>query len=176
MGKFDKRTQANMNVVLEDVCRDLSKRGGDHESRKYIAEQLIEAASAGKTTLGDLEPIARASVAGSGSDEPEIGPSNVGARNPRICDRQFCKLAGGSDVIAAPTVEAQMNPSCQQSIPLLGRLPPWRAAPRPKTGDFLGTQHQRLLDRLAGRNNVLNRFLAPERHPHRKSATRTSLG
>lgn len=59
MSKFDKRIQANMNVVLEDVCRDLSKHGGDHESRKYIAEQLIEAASAGKTTLADLEAIAR---------------------------------------------------------------------------------------------------------------------
>ena len=59
MSKFDKRTQINMNVVLEDSCRDLSKHGGDHESRKYIAEHLIEAASAGKTTLGDLEAIAR---------------------------------------------------------------------------------------------------------------------
>ena len=59
MSKFDKRTQINMNVVLEDSCRDLSKHGEDHESRKYIAEHLIEAASAGKTTLGDLEAIAR---------------------------------------------------------------------------------------------------------------------
>ncbi len=58
MSEFDKRTQSNMNAVLERVCQALSKHGGDHESRKYIAEQLIEAASAGKTTLLDLEAIA----------------------------------------------------------------------------------------------------------------------
>ena len=59
MSNFDKRTQTNMNVVLDDVCRELSKHGGDHESRNYIAEHLIEAASAGKTAGGDFEAIAR---------------------------------------------------------------------------------------------------------------------
>ena len=59
MSEFDKRTQSNMNLVLEEVCQALSKYGGDHECRKYIAEQLIEAASAGKTTRGELEAIAR---------------------------------------------------------------------------------------------------------------------
>ena len=59
MSEFDKRTQTNMNVVLEEVCRDLSKHGGDHESRKYIAEHLIGAASAGETARGNLEAIAR---------------------------------------------------------------------------------------------------------------------
>jgi hypothetical protein len=37
MSEFDERVQANMDVVLEEVCAELPK-GGDHESRKFIAE------------------------------------------------------------------------------------------------------------------------------------------
>jgi hypothetical protein len=51
--EFDERTQANMDVVLEEVCADLPN-GGDHKSRKFIAEQLISAARDGKKTLGEL--------------------------------------------------------------------------------------------------------------------------
>jgi hypothetical protein len=58
MSEFDDRVQANMDVVLDEVCAELPK-GGDHESRKYIAEQLIQAARAGKTTLGDLTYVGR---------------------------------------------------------------------------------------------------------------------
>ena len=58
MGGFDDRTQANMDVVLDEVCAELPN-GGDHESRKFIAEQLIQAARAGKTTLGELTYIGR---------------------------------------------------------------------------------------------------------------------
>jgi hypothetical protein len=36
MTGIDERTAANMDVVLEQVCRDLP-HGGDHESRKHIA-------------------------------------------------------------------------------------------------------------------------------------------
>jgi hypothetical protein len=58
MGIFDKRTQARMDLVLEEVCRQLSSCGGDHESRKYIANQLIKAARAGKVDLEDLRAVA----------------------------------------------------------------------------------------------------------------------
>ncbi|WP_024508294.1 hypothetical protein [Bradyrhizobium sp. ARR65] len=58
MGDFDDRTQANMDVVLDEVCAELPN-GGDHESRKFVAEQLIQAARAGKTTLGELTYIGR---------------------------------------------------------------------------------------------------------------------
>jgi hypothetical protein len=57
MGEISSRVQANMDVVLEQVCAELP-HGGDHESRKYIAEQLIEAAEAGHGTLGELTTVA----------------------------------------------------------------------------------------------------------------------
>ena len=56
--KFDDRTMANMDVVLEEVCRDLP-HGGDHESRKHVAERLMEAAFAGQTSLEALTGVAR---------------------------------------------------------------------------------------------------------------------
>jgi hypothetical protein len=58
MSEFDERTQANMDVVLEEVCAELPN-GGDHQSRKYIAEQLIHCARGGRTTLGELMYTAR---------------------------------------------------------------------------------------------------------------------
>lgn len=58
MGEFVERVQANMDVVLEEVCAELPN-GGDHESRKYIAEQLIQAARGGKTSLSELTYIGR---------------------------------------------------------------------------------------------------------------------
>jgi hypothetical protein len=63
MMKLDERAFANMDVVLEEVCRGLSRYGGDHESRKYIATKLIQAAKEGNTTLGDLEAVARKALA-----------------------------------------------------------------------------------------------------------------
>ena len=53
MGEFPERVQANMDVVLEEVCRELPN-GGDHESRRYVAEELIQTAREGKITLTDL--------------------------------------------------------------------------------------------------------------------------
>ncbi|MGY4482086.1 hypothetical protein ACVWWR_001277 [Bradyrhizobium sp. LM3.2] len=52
------RIQANLDVVLEQVCAELPN-GGDHASRRYIAEQLIEAARAGKISLGELTSAGR---------------------------------------------------------------------------------------------------------------------
>ena len=56
--EFDERTQANMDVALNKICGELP-HGGDHESRKIIAEQLIQAARAGKTTLTELTYVGR---------------------------------------------------------------------------------------------------------------------
>jgi hypothetical protein len=58
LSEFDERTQANMDVVLDEVCRELP-HGGDHESRRTIAEQLMQAARGGKTTLGELTHVGR---------------------------------------------------------------------------------------------------------------------
>ena len=62
MPELSERTKANMDVVLEETCRQLP-HGGDHDSRKFIAERLIEAAQAGHTTLGELGIIARRALA-----------------------------------------------------------------------------------------------------------------
>ena len=56
--EFDERTQANMDVVLNKICGELP-HGGDHESRRFIAEQLIQGARSGKRTLTELTHIAR---------------------------------------------------------------------------------------------------------------------
>jgi hypothetical protein len=59
MQKFDERTTANLDVVLDHVCRGLPNSGGDHESRKFIAKRLMRAAWQGKRTLGALDVVAR---------------------------------------------------------------------------------------------------------------------
>jgi hypothetical protein len=61
MGEFAERVQANMDMVLDQVCAELPN-GGDHETRRSIAEQLIEAARAGKTTLGELTTAGRRAI------------------------------------------------------------------------------------------------------------------
>ena len=47
-----------MDVVLDEVCAELPN-GGDHEGQKYIAEQLLHAARAGKKTLMELTYVGR---------------------------------------------------------------------------------------------------------------------
>jgi len=61
MDEFDECIQANLDVVLEEVCAALPN-GGDHESRKYVAEQLIQCARSGRTTLGELMYTARRAI------------------------------------------------------------------------------------------------------------------
>ncbi len=62
MTELSERTKANMDVVLEQTCRQLP-HGGDHDSRKFIAERLIEAAQSGHSTLGELGIVARRALA-----------------------------------------------------------------------------------------------------------------
>jgi hypothetical protein len=57
MTKIEERTTANMDVVLEEVCRGLP-HGGDHESRKYVAKKLLQSAKDGNVTLERLRPVA----------------------------------------------------------------------------------------------------------------------
>jgi hypothetical protein len=58
MDEFDDRTRANMDVVLDEICREMTN-GGDHDSRKFVAERLIECAREGRTTLTELHSVAR---------------------------------------------------------------------------------------------------------------------
>jgi hypothetical protein len=57
LSDLNQRTQTDIDVVLELVCRELP-RGGRHEERKYIAERLIGCAGSGRTMLGDLHTVA----------------------------------------------------------------------------------------------------------------------
>jgi hypothetical protein len=58
MDEFDDCTRANMNAVLEEICQEMM-HGGDHESRKFIAGRLIEAARDGRASPADLNTVAR---------------------------------------------------------------------------------------------------------------------
>jgi hypothetical protein len=58
LSDLNQRIQADIDVVLEHMCRELP-HGGRHEERKYIAERLIGCAGSGRTTLGDLRTAAR---------------------------------------------------------------------------------------------------------------------
>lgn len=69
MIELSERTKANMDVVLEETCRQLP-HGGNHDSRRFVAERLIEAAQSGHSTLGELGIVARralAEITGKGS-------------------------------------------------------------------------------------------------------------
>jgi hypothetical protein len=56
--KLDRRTAANLEVALETACQKLP-RGGDHETRKRVAEALLRVAKSGHTNLGELESAGR---------------------------------------------------------------------------------------------------------------------
>ena len=58
MTAIDERTAANMEVVLNEVCRGF-RHGGDHEVRKHIASQIMKAAESGLTHLDGLRGVAR---------------------------------------------------------------------------------------------------------------------
>jgi hypothetical protein len=62
MKSAEERAIANMDVVLEEVCRVLPN-GGDHETRKHIAKKLMQAAKNGSVTLEKLRPVAGRALA-----------------------------------------------------------------------------------------------------------------
>jgi hypothetical protein len=57
MVRLDERTIAHMEAALEKVCRKFPN-GGDHETRKFIAQKLKLSAKKGNTTLGGLSTVA----------------------------------------------------------------------------------------------------------------------
>ena len=57
MDDLDDRTKADLDVVLEEVCRRLPN-DGRHELRKSITERLLESAKLGNRTLGGLTEVA----------------------------------------------------------------------------------------------------------------------
>jgi len=61
MTKLDDRTIANIEVALEKACR-VFPNGGDHQSRKYIAQKLKLSAKKGTITLEELDSVAHSAV------------------------------------------------------------------------------------------------------------------
>jgi hypothetical protein len=57
MSRIDNSTITRMEIALEKACR-VFPNGGDHESRKYVAEQLRLSARKGNTTLDGLCALA----------------------------------------------------------------------------------------------------------------------
>jgi hypothetical protein len=62
MANLDERTRANMDVALEEACRQLP-HGGDHNLRKKVAQKLLQSARKGNITLSGLSEVARAALA-----------------------------------------------------------------------------------------------------------------
>ena len=58
MKALDHRTMVHLDVVLEDACRSLP-HGGDHATRKKIAEKLLSSARKGNVTIDGLSTIVR---------------------------------------------------------------------------------------------------------------------
>jgi hypothetical protein len=56
MAKIDRRTAAKMEVVLEEVFGGVP-HGGDHESRRHVAERLMQSAMEGNVTLDGLRAV-----------------------------------------------------------------------------------------------------------------------
>ena len=56
--EFDERTAANMEVALQRACQRLPADRQDHDTRKFIAERIIDAARKGLTSLTELTAAA----------------------------------------------------------------------------------------------------------------------
>jgi len=88
MKKFDWRTAANLEVALETVCRKLPS-GGDHETRKRVAEALLRAAMSGHKNLGDFwSPSAARRCGRQTADRPDHGEVRPGPGAERYRSRR----------------------------------------------------------------------------------------
>jgi hypothetical protein len=61
MAKLDQRTKTNMEVALEEACRELP-HGGNHCLRKKVAQKLLQSARKGNTALSALSVVARTAL------------------------------------------------------------------------------------------------------------------
>jgi len=58
MKELDHLTLVHLDMVLEDVCRSLP-HGGDHMTRKKVAQKLMSRARKGNVSVDDLVPVAQ---------------------------------------------------------------------------------------------------------------------
>jgi hypothetical protein len=61
MSEISDALKRKLDMVLEESCRELPN-GGDHETRKMVADRLLDAAMAGHSTLSELGIIARKAI------------------------------------------------------------------------------------------------------------------
>jgi hypothetical protein len=52
---------ANLVLVLNDVCEEFPN-GGDHETRRFVAEQLVYSARSGRTSIEHLLKVGKRAV------------------------------------------------------------------------------------------------------------------
>jgi hypothetical protein len=55
--EFDQTTIANMTAALDTVCRNIPPDKDSHETRKLIANAMIECARSGHRTLTDFNEV-----------------------------------------------------------------------------------------------------------------------
>lgn len=58
MTNLDRRIVAKMEFVLDEIFEGVP-HGGDHESRKYVAEMLLKRVKKGNVTLDELRAAGR---------------------------------------------------------------------------------------------------------------------
>jgi hypothetical protein len=94
MSEFNAHTQSHMEMVLDEVCNRLP-RGGDHETRKHIANRLVDAARSGKTCHDDLLPIALRALLefGSVGDLHQLARGGIRDRQGKRRKRPLLKTA-----------------------------------------------------------------------------------
>jgi len=74
--EFDRRTMANMEVALEQVCRLYPDQLAGHEARRLVAAAILESAQCGRKNLGQLTLAATRAV----SQLRPTAPSQPGSR------------------------------------------------------------------------------------------------
>jgi hypothetical protein len=105
MTKIEERTIANMDVVLEEVCRCLL-HGGDPRSRKYVAKKLMQSAKKGNVTREGLRHVPAAHfLTCRDSDRLSRRPQNNGLKESAPISRTSAK---GST--------ASLTPQCSEGL------------------------------------------------------------
>jgi enhancing lycopene biosynthesis protein 2 len=70
--EFDQTTIANMTAALDQVCKKIPLERDNYETRKKIADAMIESARSGRRTLNDFQ------LAGTQTLDQLIRPSKFG--------------------------------------------------------------------------------------------------
>jgi hypothetical protein len=97
--ELDQRIAANLEVALKTICRKLPN-GGDHETRKRVAEHLLEAAQNGHATLASSRRSAGKRCT---AHIASLRSFVQAATAPAPEDRPLCRLPSGAPFCRHPT-------------------------------------------------------------------------